>query len=806
MSPVFQEMSHALRKFRKDLGFTALAVLTLGLGLGATLYMFTFVKAYLLSSLPYPDAERIVHVEQVNPRRGDDGIAITQRDFVELGRVQQSFVELAAFHVANVGLSDDELPTRLSGAFISPSAFDVIQMGAHLGRVISPADAQPGAPAVIVLGYDLWRNRYNGDPQVLGKTIRLNGVPTSVVGVMPEGFEFPFNQSLWMPLQIDTTQPAGPDSPRLQVFGRLKPGVTLEQASAEFANISKSLGELYEENKNLTTVIKPFEDAYISESARTVVGAMFAAVLFVLLIACANVANLILVRTAARQKEIAVRAALGANRWRIVTHVLTESVLLATLGALLAAFLAERGLDITNRALIAADKQRPFWVDLSIDWKVLVFAAGAAILTGVIAGLVPALSATRSDVIQYLKDGAKDSGMSASKISRAMVVVEVGLSCILLVCSGLMIRSVVNLQNVDLGIQNTQMLTGRITLLEAKYPDQASQLQFFENLVDRLEADPGVVAASAAWSYPGIDGRLTPYRTRAMDGVQPDDLPPTNYAGVMSNYLDVVGLKLVQGRWFDSRDRADSAPVAVIDQGFAERAFPNVDPIGQEILLGGRGSNNAQWLTVVGVSGRVLLDQANDPYHPAVFVPLSQAPSRFMTVAVRTVGEPINFAQRLRETVSSLDRDTPVYWVRTLDDWIWVANFTPRLVSILFGIFALIALILSAVGVYGVLAYSVTQRALEIGVRRAVGAPGSRIVNLIVGQGMLQLSIGLGIGLLFAILFSRFLSSMLHGVSAFDPLTLVSVVGVLIAIGLLASLMPALRAIRVDPVKVLRSE
>lgn len=806
MQPVFQEMRHALQKFRKDVGFTALAVLTLGLGLGATLYMFTFVKAYLLSSLPFPDAERIVHIEQVNPRRGDDGIAITQRDFVEFGRVQQSFVELAAFHIVNVSLADDDLPTRLAGAYISPSAFDAIQSGARMGRVLSSADAQPGAPPVIVIGDDIWRNRYNGDPQVLGKTIRVNGVPTAIVGVMPAGFEFPFNQSIWMPLQIDMTQPAGPDSPRLQVFGRLKSGVTLQQAAAEFANISRSLGEMYEQNKHLTTVIRPFEDAYISKSARTVVGAMFAAVLFVLLIACANVANLILVRTAARQKEIAVRAALGANRWRIVTHVLTESVLLATLGALVAAFLAERGLDLTNRALIAADKERPFWVDLSIDWKVLGFAAAAAILTGVIAGLVPALSATRTDVMQYLKDGAKDTGMSASRISRAMVVVEVGLSCILLVCSGLMIRSVVNLQNVDLGIDNTQMLTGRISLLETKYPDPASQLRFFENLVDRLEADPGVVAASAAWSYPGIDGRLTPYRTRATAGAQFNELPPTNYAGVMSNYLDVVGLQMVQGRWFDSRDRADSAPVAVIDQGFAERAFPNVDPIGQEIMLGGRGNTDAQWLRIVGVSSRVLLDQANDPYHPAVFVPLSQAPSRFMTVAVRTVGEPINFTQRLRETVSALDPDAPVYWVRTLDDWIWVANFTPRLVSILFGIFALIALILSAVGVYGVLAYSVTQRTLEIGVRRAVGASGSRIINLIVGQGMLQLSLGLAVGLLLALLFSRFLSSMLHGVSAFDPFTLGSVVVVLIAVGLFASLMPALRAIRVDPVKALRSE
>lgn len=806
MQAILHEMRQALSQLRRSAGFTLAGIAILGLGLGVTLFMFTVVKAYMLTPLPYPQAERIMHLEHANLLRGLDSVEVTQHDFIEWQQAQRSFEELAAFYPGTINLSDDELPQRFEGTFITPSAFDVIQATAHIGRRLLASDAQPGAEPVIVLGYEVWLNRYNGDPGILGRSIRVNGVPTTVVGVMPQGFRFPLIQDLWVPLQIDLARLERGQGQTVEVFGRLKDGVTLAQARAEFEGLTARLAERYRENENLTAVIKPFQEEYIPREARTVISAMFAAVLLVLLIACANIANLILACTAARQNDIAVRAALGASRWRIVVHVLTESVVLAAAGALLAWFLAKAGIDLTERAFVAADIVEPFWVQFDFDLKVLIFAALVAVLAGVVAGIVPALRATRIDVHEYLKDGSKGSGTSASRLSRSLVAAEIALSCILLVSSVLMIRTVVNLDSRPLGIENTNLLTGRIGVPEAKYPDGESQFRFYEQLVERLGAEAGVLGATVGYSYPGTSGWTMSWRTRDMDPPEDAPLPVTNYAGVMNNYANVLGLPLLRGRWFDSRDGASGSPVAVIDLDLAEAAFGGEDPIGREIMIGDPYSADVAWRTVVGVTGNVTLDELDDPDRPTVFVPLAQAPQRFLTVAVNTRGEPLSLAQTLRETVQSLDGDIPVYWVRTLENAIWAGNFTSRIVSALFGVFAFIAVVLSAAGIYSVLAYSVSQRTREIGVRRAMGAVDGRILNMVLGQGALQLAIGLGAGLLCAIGFAQFLSSMLRGVSPFDPPTLLGVALILCMVSLFASLLPALRAMRVTPMEALRHE
>jgi predicted permease len=805
MQAIVHEMRQALSQLRHSPGFTAMAVVILGLGLGSTLYMFTYVKAYMLTPLPYQNGERIMHIERANLLQGSDGVEVTQHDFVEWRRVQKSLAALAAFHAHPVILADDEPAGLFDGAYVTPSTFDVTQVNAHIGRTLLPDDGKPGAPSVIVLGYDIWLNRYNGDPAILGQTIRVNGEPTTVVGVMPAGFEFPVHQNVWLPLQIDLTKFERGGGYTVQAFGRLNPGVTLDRARAEFASIAAALAERYEQNKNVTTSIKPFQHEFVSAGARTVVSAMFVSVLFVLLIACANVANLILARTAARQKDIAVRAALGAGRWRILVHVLTESVVLASAGAVIAYYLADFGLEITNRAMVAADREGPFWIDLSIDWKVLVFGACAAVAAGVFAGLVPALRATRTDVNEHLKEGSKGSGAPASRLSRTLVTAEIALSCILLVCSGLMIRSVVNLNAQPLGIETSNLLTGRVGLPGTMYPDQESRTRFFDELVKRLQAHPEAVDATVAGTYPGIDGPLMSYRTRDMEVSASGRLPWTNYAGVMDNYADMLGIELRRGRWFDSRDHATSEPVAVIDEGFARDVFPGADPIGQQLMIGA-DDENARWRTIVGVTEPLLLDQLDDPYHPAAFVPLKQARGGLLTVAVRTRGDPLAFSQALREAVFEIDRDIPVYWVRTLDNWIWAGNFIAQLVSTLFSIFAIIAVVLAAAGIYGVLAYSVGQRRREIGVRRAMGAVDRRILNMVLGQGMVQLGIGLGVGLLCALGFARLLSSMLRGVSPFDPFTFAVVALTLFTVASVAMLMPALRATRIDPMDALRDE
>lgn len=808
MQAIWYEIRQTLSQLRHGPAFTAAAVVILGLGLGVTLYMYTVVKAYMLTPLPYRDAGRIMHVERANPLHGFDSMEVTQHDFVEWREVQTSFEDLAAFYVGTVNLSGRELPERFEGAFMTPSAFGVIEVEAHLGRTLTADDAKPGAPPVIVLGYDTWLNRYNGDRDILGDTVRVNGVPSTVVGVMPKGFAFPLAQEVWVPLRIDLSSIARGEGPTLEVFGRLKSGVTLEQARAEFTNIAAALAERYEENENITAVMKPFQHEYIPDEARATVSAMFVAVLLVLLIACANVANLILARTAARQKDIALRSALGASRWRILVHVLTESVLLAALGAVIAWFLAAAGLDLTGRAFEAAGIDEPFWVRFELDGKVLLFAAVAAVLAGVIAGLAPALRATRTDVNEHLKEGAKGSGTSASRLSRTLVTAEIALSCVLLVSSGLMIRSVVNLNERPLGIENTNLLTGRIGLPEQQYPDAASQYRFFEQLTERLEAHPESLGATVAYSYPGLGSWSVPYRTRAMEMPEEGQLPWTSYAGVMNNYPEVVGLDLLRGRWFDSRERADSEPVVVIDQRFAHEVFPDADPIGQQVqlLLGNADDPASRWYTVIGVTQPTLMGEIDDEERPSAFVPLVQVPQRFLTVAVHTRGDPLAFSQPLREAVRAVDQDIPVYWVRTLDDWIWAGNFTSRIVSTLFGIFAFIAVVLAAAGIYSVLAYSVSQRTREIGVRRALGAVDGRILNMIVGQGAVQLAVGLGSGLVFAVLFAHLLSVMLHGVSPVDPPTLLGVALVLCVVALFASLIPALRAMRVNPMEALRYE
>lgn len=806
MQAIIHEMRQAVAQLRQSPGFTTLAVIILGLGLGVTLYMFTIVKAYMLTPLPYPGADRIMHIERANLLHGLDSLEVTQHDFVEWRRAQRSFEQLAAFYQGTVNISGGDLPERYDGAFITPAAFDITQAAPLLGRALEPTDAEPGAPPVIVLGFDVWLNRYNGDPDVLGENIRVNGIKTTVVGVMPAGFRFPLKEDVWVPLEIDLTQFARGQGQTVEVFGRLRPGVTLDQARAELRNIATALAEQYPENENITTVIKPFQHEYIAEEARAMIATMFVAVLFVLLIACANVANLVLTRTVARQKDVALRAALGASRWRILVHVLTESIVLAFAGSVIAFFLADVGLEVTERAFVAADIEEPFWIDLAIDWKALLFAAGAALFAGVIAGIAPALRASRTDVNEYLKEGSKGSGRSASRLSRTLVTAEIALSCILLVSAGLMIRSVVNLNGQPLGIENTNLLTGRIGLPEVQYADPAAQYRFFEQLVERLESNPDVLGATAAYSYPGIDAWTSHYRTRDTQQPEGRQLPMTNYAGAMNNYADVLGLEVLRGRWFDSRDHADAEPVAVIDARLSAEAFASADPLGRQIMIDNPDSEDDRWRTVIGVVNEVLLDERDDPPRGAAFVPLAQNVQRFITVAVHTRGNPMAFAQTLRETVRALDADIPVYWLRTLDNWVWAGNFTSRIVSTLFGIFAVIAVILAAAGIYGVLAYSVSQRTREFGVRRAMGAADARILNLVVGQGMLQLGIGLGVGLLCAVGFARLLSVMLRGVSPFDPLTLMVVALTLFAVALSASLLPALRATRVNPMEALRYE
>ena len=808
MPGIVHEIHHAARRLFHSPGYALFAMIVLGLGLGATLFMSTVLKAYMLTALPYPQGDRIMFLSRANSLQGIDDMGVPVHEYLEWQQSQESFAALGAYYTNNVTLADGERAERVQGAFVTPSTFGVVQVEAHLGRTLLPTDGMAGAPWVIVLGYDVWQHRYARDPAILGKTIRATGVPMTIVGVMPDGFQFPSLQQVWIPLKLELSNFGGGTNRYLDTLGRLRPDVTLKQARAEFKNLSMSIAERNPESRGFTTRIEPFQHAYVTAETRTVILAMAGGVLFLLLIACSNVANLLLARTTSRQKDVALRAALGASHGRIMADVLVESLLLVIGGSIIGYFLADLGLQLTRRAYIAADIHQPFWIVLKIDRMALLAAAAAALASALLAGLLPALRAVQTDVNQYLKGGASCGGASGPRSAFALVAGQIALSCILLLCAGLMIRTVQSLEERPLGISNTNLLTGSIDLPFTRYPDKASWYRFYDELVSRLRADPNIIDATVASSYPGLNAWRATYRTRTMDVAADSPLPMAQYVSVMDNYADMLGMKLLRGRWFDERDHAGTELVTIIDNRFASQVFAGGNPIGKQIALapGRPAEAPSEWRTIIGVTESTFMGRIDDVDRPAILVPLRQEPYVFMKVAIHTVGNPLVLTGTLRDTVSAIDPELAVFWIRTYDNWVWAGNFESRSVSVVFSVFGVVALLLAGAGIYGVLSYSVAQRTREIGLRRALGAADRRVLNLVLGRGIRQLVVGIGVGVLLGVIFARLLAGWLYGVKPFDPATLAIVATILTIVAFLASLIPALRAIRLNPTEALRDE
>lgn len=811
MLPVWHEFKTAFRSLCKAPGFSLLAIGILAVGLAATIFMFGAIKGYILSPLPFPQSERLMHLERNRLAAGIESMEVTQHEFVTWREQQGSFTDLAGFYTGTVNLSGAgaDRPERYDGAFITGNAFGILQANPLLGRTLQEADSRPGAPDVVLLGYSVWQFRYNGDPGIVGRTVRVNSRDAVVIGVMPQGFSFPITQDVWVPLRIDLAQLRHRlDGTTLEVFGRLRAGVTQAQARENMNALAAGLAQLHPEtNEGVGAVVQPYAYEYVDRETRATIMTMFAAVSLVLLIACANVANLILVRAIARRREMAVRTALGASRWRITTRILAESLMLSltasALGLVVADFAGEAMID----SLRAGDANVPFWVDTSTDWQVAAFAIGAGILSSLFAGLIPALRATRMDVNSNLKDGTLGAiGGGAGALSRMLVIAEIALSCVLLVSAGLMLRSLIAMDQRDLGADIRNVLTARIGLFEEQYPSGAEQTAFFDQLVEQLRAEPDVRAVAAATSLPGANESYMGYH---LDGklAAPDTQPPFGYwTAADPGFFDMFDVTVVQGRAYDARDRAETQPVIVVDRLFAERAWPGEDAIGRQVKLGSANEDDEPWRTVIGVVENVHMAEADDPPRESLYVPMTQNPVRFSFVAVRPAGDALAFANRLRDTVLLLNPDMPLYWVRTLEEWVVYGAWTERLVSINFQVFGAIALLLASVGIYAVLAYSVAQRTREIGVRRALGAGNQRIIGTVARQSFTQLAVGLGVGLLLALGFAQLMSSMLIGVDAFDPLTFATVIVVLGGAAVLAATVPTLRALRVNPVQALRYE
>ncbi|HWP38848.1 MAG TPA: ABC transporter permease [Gemmatimonadales bacterium] len=805
MSTLLQDLRFGARMFVKNPAVTAIAVVALGLGIGLTTTMFSIVYGALYRGLPFERPHELVHLERNDPSGGGRPIEVPVHDYHDWVEQQRSFVGLMAFYSGTINVSGIEgRPERFDGAFVTANAFELLGQRAMYGRVFVEGEDRPGSPNVAVLGYEPWRNRFNSDPGVVGTTVRMNGQPTTIVGVMPRGFAFPISQELWMPMKQDPATLKRGDGLTLEVVGRLRPGVSIDEATAEMNLIAKRLGDEYPvTNAGLEVVIKPYTEEYIGEEPIAMLFTMLAAVFLVLLIACGNVANLLLARATVRSKEVAVRAALGATRLRVITQFLTETFVIAAAGAALGLGIAWLGVRLFN--LVIAPTEPPFWIDIRIDPLSVGFVLLLALASTLLSGVFPALRASGGNVHDTLKDEARgSSSLRLGRMSRGLVVAEIALSCGLLVAAGLTIKSVVQLRTINFGFR-TDVLTARVGLFEGDYPDADRRRQFFDELDLRLAALPGVEAVALATSLPALGSEGTRFAVEGVAYAQERDYPLTRRVAATPGYFATFGVGILQGRGFTPQDRPDALPVAIVNQSFAAKFFPNESPLGRRIREG-TGESTEPWRTIVGVVPDMYLDGIQNEQPAGIYIPLAQTDRRFMSLILRTTGEPMATAPAVRDAVISVDPDLPIYFVRTVDQAIRENTWFYRVFGGLFMVFGAAALFLGGVGLYGVMSFSVSRRTQELGIRMALGAEARDVLRLILSHGMGQLGLGLLIGLVVAGLLSQGLELILFDVQPLDPMIFTLVSSALFLIGVAACYVPARRATRVDPVLALRYE
>jgi predicted permease len=802
---LLQDVRFGARMLLRNPGFTGVVVLALALGIGANTAVFTLVHAVLFRGLPFERADRILHIGCNNLPRGRDRIGTSYPDFRDWRAQARSFQGLAAFQPFTVNLSDrTSAAERYAGAQVTSNLFSLIGQKPLLGRDFRPEEDQPGAERVAIIGYTIWQNRYGRDPNILGRSVRLNEVATTIIGVMPEGMKFPVREDLWIPL-IPTAAQERRENRGIVAFGRLADGVTLAAARAEMDAVAKRLEKEYpRSNEGVGIVVKPYNDEFNGGLIRIVFLALLGAVGFVLLIVCANVANLLLSRSLARAKEMSIRSALGASRWRVVRQLLIESLLLALTGGAAGLLIAVWGVRWFDAAV--SNTGKPYWIDFRMDFTVFGYLAGICLATSILFGLVPAIQVSRIDLSESLKEGGRGSsaGRRAGWLSSFLVVGELALALVLLVGAGLMIRSFLKLYGMGAGIDAENILTMRVNLVDAKYPDAAKRAAFYDRLQPRLAAIPGVESATFTTNLPLGGSYGWRVEIEGSPPVEDDTRPSVNGLIVGPDYFRVFGFRVLRGRAFTETDGLPGKEAVIVNQRFAARYWPNEDALGKRLRIVRDGAR--PWLTVVGVCQDV---RQNDPQRadldPLMYVPYRQDPARVFALVARAQA-PSTLAPAVRREVRAIDEDLPAYEVMTLREFFIQRRWPFRVFGMLFSAFALIALALSTVGIYGVMAYSVNQRTQEIGVRIAPGASGGSILALVLRRGLGQLAAGLVLGLAGAYGVTRVLQRVLVQVSATDPLTFASLSALLTVVAVLACWIPARRAMRVDPVVALRYE
>ncbi|MDQ2855869.1 MAG: ABC transporter permease [Acidobacteriota bacterium] len=811
MDSFIKDIRHGIRSLLKHPGFTAIVVVTLALGIGASTAIFSVVNTVLLRALPYRQADRIVAIQELDPagKRGQ----VTPANFLDWRAQNTTFEHLAAILTHPANLSAGDQSERIDLAMISANFFSVFGTAAERGRLFIPSDEQAGHAPVVIVSHSLWLRRFGGDPDLVGRSITLDGKSSTVVGIAPAGFQYPDKTEVWVPPyrlapalneRMDPTQVRG--FGMLSAVALLKPGVSLPQAAADMETITARLRQQYPDtnNRRFNRVVS-LHSHLVGETGSMLL-LLFGAVGFVLLIACANVANLLLAAAASRQKEMAIRTALGASRWRVMQQLLTESTILALAGGTLGLFLAMWGVALMTKLL---PQDFPRLAEINMDWRVLGFTLVASVLTGILFGLAPALQTSKGDVQESLKESGR--GASGSKrqnrLRNLLIVGEVALSVVLLAGAGLLFRSFLQLQSVHAGFTPQQVLTVRLTPSGPRYATDADYVSFYNQVMERISALPGVQAVGAINTLPLGKGPTAGIRIEGTPLLTRDKWPSTNYRSVSSDYFRAMNIPLVQGRPFTERDTEKAPLVIIVNQALARRDFPNVNPVGKRIGLGNNDPKGQPvWWEIVGVTADVRNLELREEPSPEFYTSALQDTWTGMSIVVRTTVEPESLAQDIRHLAASVDKAAPVSEVKTMEHIVSEAVTQPRFNLYLLGLFGGIALLLSAAGIYGVTSYSVTQRTHELGIRLALGAQLSDVLKMILRQGMLLISIGIGIGLVASFALTRLLKSLLFGVSVTDPLTFVAITLVLALVALLACYFPARRATKVDPLIALRYE
>jgi len=812
METLFKELRYGIRSLLKHPGFTAIAVLTLALGIGANTAIFSVINAVLLRPLPYHEPERLVTIWEESPQRGMYQMPVSFANLRDWVDQNHTFEQISAYTFSNLNLTGAGEPARLSAVRSSANLLPLVGAAPQLGRTFLPEEDKEGATHVVILGHALWQSRFGSDSRIIGQSLTLNNQSYTVVGVMPSRFQFPVGFGymgkvlndpidLYIPLAASSKE-ARRGNYSFFAIGRLKPGVTIDQARAEMTTIEGRLAKQYPgENSDIGISLIPTHEQTVKE-IRPALLVLLGAVAFLLLIACANIANLLLARAASRQKEIAIRTALGASRLRVLRLLLTESLMLSLAGGSLGLLLAVWG---TDALLALAPDNIPRLSEVGVDARVFGFTLVVSLVTGIVFGLIPAVHASKPDLNEGLKEGLRGStGSAAGKRTRSVLVaVEVALSLVLLIGAGLMIKSFLRLQQMNLGFNPDNVLAVNLTLPNSKYTEDRQQAAFFREALERIQSLTGVKSAAATTGLPltlnlsgsdfRIEGRPEPEAGKEMI---------INTRSVSPSYFQTLAIPLLKGRDFSDRDKSDAPKAAIINDDLARIYFPNEDPIGKRITF----DEGTSWISIVGIIGDVKQLGRDSSAKPEVYFPYLQVAAPSMSLVVRTASNPLSLPSAVKTQIQMIDKDLPIDEAKTMQRLLAESSSGRRFNMLLLTVFAVVALVLAIVGIYGVMSYTVTQRTHEIGIRVAIGAQPRDVFRMVIGQGMMLAMIGVAFGLVGAFGLTRLMTTMLFGVEPTDPATFVGIAVLLTGVALVACYIPGRRATKVDPLVALRYE